>query len=129
MINTPREIKYQAWIPTAEVMIDVKSITFEDDLIVAVTDRESGAVFHLHRSFLREWTGRTDVNGTDIYEKDFIKHEDSDVSRRVFPIMWLDIGSEFRGQLRGIMVPGISFNRYEVVGNIFENPELLPEEI
>ena len=67
-----REIKYQAWIPTAEVMIDVKSITFEDELIVAVTARESGAVFHLHRSFLREWTGLIDKNGVDIYEDDIV---------------------------------------------------------
>lgn len=69
-----------------------------------------------------QFTGLTDKNGTKIFEGDILK---SNYDNILFEIKWRNpmfILSDKNGITRGINYPLTSF---EIIGNIYDNPELL----
>lgn len=80
-----------------------------------------------------QYTGLVDKNGTEIYEGDILRLLDSDVMCEVvynspsFCRKWL---SPKVKSLRGVVLESMAHNThiaYEVIGNIYEHPELLKE--
>jgi hypothetical protein len=72
-----------------------------------------------------QYTGLTDKNGTKIFEGDIVKVTLVD-GEEIGLIGWSDIGSSFKfaspdGTAYGIDVTDI----FEIIGNIYDNPELL----
>ncbi len=74
---------------------------------------------------LMQWTGLKDKNGVDIYEDDIVKNKQG----IVYPVKWIDgglIAYRDSGDWSFLAYEGrIDF---EVIGNIYENPELLKAE-
>lgn len=70
---------------------------------------------------LMQYTGLKDKNRKEIYEGDIVKYGD-----RNYKIAWDDEGSFF-GVVYGYSIQGGLFGYAEIIGNIFENPELLNE--
>jgi uncharacterized phage protein (TIGR01671 family) len=72
---------------------------------------------------LGQYTGLNDKNGKEIYEGDIARYKQY--------VVWGKL-SEHTGEvkitpLNGVMVDSVSIGRdYEVIGNIYENPELTP---
>lgn len=73
-----------------------------------------------------QFTGIYDINGKEIYEGDIVRFRRSDDKFFIGEIAYIDkYGAYF------VIHSGISdnqlyaFDHYEVIGNIFENPELL----
>lgn len=57
---------------------------------------------------LMQFTGLTDKNGKEIYEGDLV----TDINNKIRKVRWVDNGWNLLG-------------KYKVIGNIYENPELL----
>lgn len=75
------------------------------------------------------FTGKLDINKNEIYEGDIVRFRRGDGKFFTGEISYVDeYGAYF------VIHSGISdnqlyaFDRYEVIGNIFENPKLLDEE-
>ena len=68
---------------------------------------------------LMQYTGLKDVNGVEIYEGDIIKDT---MDSMMYEVIWIDGG--FTGS--GLPIDYfIGVGSFEVIGNIYENPELI----
>ena len=129
-----REIKFRAWDKSAKRMMVVPILSFghngegktliaeyktEDGFDVGVVNGESGEIM--------QFTGLQDKNGREIYEGDIVRWTSWNTKNprpeqfKIEQIIWRE-GSW--------QVPSSSFNfaiysNKEIIGNIYENPELL----
>ncbi len=128
-----REIKFRAWHKTYDLLCDVVEIVFgDDDNYVAVENGEYIERWRFDDIELMQYTGLKDVHGVDIYEGNIVKWGDQPNGHES-PIR---IGViELNPDIQFITNVGIfeygrfaykETNKYlTVIGNKFENPELL----
>ncbi len=123
-----REIKFRAWIKKEKRMTNVEIIDFTAEEIKYIDKNFLGDPTLKTEFFenvaLSEYTGLKDIAGDEIFEDDVVK----DVSREIigyieysdggFIIIYDDIAEKLNADESAYL---------EVVGNIFENPELLGE--
>lgn len=133
-----REIKFRAWLKEDKKMVNVETMDFTDKSIQHLKKSEINNAYILRReSFddveLMQYTGLTDKNGTEIYEGDIIKYK-FPYDRRLIhisPVKFLETETSFGIKDRyGNEIPLYRIttgNFFEVIGNIYENPELLEE--
>ncbi len=133
-----REIKFRAWLPERKEMLIVTTVSFlrnaSDSKYVRACDGyypETGihpATFSLNEASLMQYTGLHDKNGTEIYEDDLVLFEYSgaeepDPCRVIFSDFQWKIKSEDGNW--GDDLNEFNSEELEVIGNIYENPELL----
>jgi hypothetical protein len=107
-----REIKFRVW--------DGRQKAMAKDYVITIFDRDLPQVQYqgFHRDgedwVLMQFTGHHDKNGKEIYEGDILTWPDTDP----FEVKW---GA---GMWEGIGLPE-EWNDCVIIGNIYENPELL----
>lgn len=132
-----REIKFRAWDKATREYWNIDKWHFEDeylDLIepgVSICDPHIKRIWRKRRDVeLMQYTGLKDVNGVEIYEGDILK---AVPVRRQYPTAFSlkeHVGTLVIGSQR-LTVSGKTYDKelydYEVIGNEFQNPELLEE--
>lgn len=113
-----REIKFRAWRPSTGQMLP------------ALTLEGIARNLFLSDDIQMEFTGLKDKNGIEVYDGDIIKSND----KWRFEVFWSDYSAGFSATYVGGSEkdPGFSpaitpttMGVYEVIGNIYEDPELL----
>lgn len=125
--------RYRAWHKTWEEMGKVKRIRFDDEgnvTTVLFRGRDFGTNTHADEIELMQSTGLCDKEGTEVFEGDILHHQiqteytfivkyDKDKGR------WYGDGLSrtYRIDIRKEFLP-----YYKVIGNIYENQELLEDK-
>lgn len=128
--------KFRAWHKTWEEMGKVKRIRFDDDgniTTVLVKGQAFGSNVHLEEIELMQSTGLKDKSGKEIFEGDVIAIEVDDtgtpINARVFQNSKIGVlmFHVFEDNEDVPMVELLEDNSvaFEIIGNIYENPELL----
>lgn len=129
-----RDIKFKGWDSVNEVMLPVESINFREGY-VSLNEGDNSLTDTLEMIELIQYTGLKDKNGKEVYEGDIIESplwEDEP-----YEIVFKDYAFKVRDIRKKIMygsdlffdiddsLSGCVGETFEVIGNIYENPELL----
>lgn len=123
--------KFRAWTEEGEVMYyDVYH--FKDDTLLLSYDEISFDEVPASDFILMQSTGMFDKNGNEIFEGDIIKYkagwktftEEVAYNKNFAGFGVMDADADIIFSF-GELADGINLNSLEVVGNIYENPELL----
>jgi uncharacterized phage protein (TIGR01671 family) len=125
-----REIKFRAWhIPTKK-MFNVFSwcqdCVFEDSLDGAGTSPTLPA--ETKDCVLLQYTGLKDKNGVEIYDGDILAGVNGSINGNDW--LWGNYEIKYQNGNHNVPIWGIYENQnsthwFEIIGNIYENPELL----
>jgi len=131
-----REIRFRAW---ADGKMWDSYVVDDNGEMCTNGDYCNGPENNSNKKIVMQFTGLKDKNGKEIYEGDIIKYGDGGVEERFqIRLVYFDKGSfvvdddvYFSGDLSPIVLSCFACNdeedgdECEVIGNIYENPELL----
>lgn len=129
-----REIKFRAWDKINKRWIDLFELKFSGTgAVMGIVDLE-GETYGRHQVELVEFTGLKDKNRKGIYEGGIIKltrhfmgeeYNDSEIG--IVSSRPGEFTVKIQGRLRRLTW-GIHNCNIEVIGNVYENPELLTDQ-
>lgn len=123
-----RPIKFRAWDKLAKVMLPVQTIDFVNEKL---TTGSADATFKEFE--LMQYAGLKDRNGVEIYEGDIVGYTGFDDKRHKARIIWKEEECRFVAIIKkykawftlSSKTPQGTDTDLEVIGNIYETPELL----
>lgn len=126
-----REIEYRAWLKNIKKMVEVEEINFINEEI-RFKDYETPFTkpIEINVSFedveLMQYTGLKDKNGVKIFEGYIVKIDEEEICF----IEWDEYDYFYRIKNKEVddIFSGFRPKDLEVIGNIYENPELLEVE-
>jgi hypothetical protein len=112
-----RIIKFRIWKPEHKRMDSVRIERYFGGR--GLYDQNTGC----DTGIWLQYTGLQDVNGKDIYEGDIYHHGEPKI---LYVVEWHDTGFKGR-QVSNKSTAGLTHwqDRIQIIGNVFENPELL----
>lgn len=116
--------KFRVWDKVKAKMYSVEVISFINNKVYPVYTDTSHRYVPFNESVLMQSTGLVDKNGKEIFEGDIVLIYGEKISK-----VFYSQGSFCVDILNGgTPLHGFSSKQLEVIGNIYENPELLEEE-
>lgn len=123
--------KFRFFNPSTQKMYDVKNICFIGEPTVTLSYRPVCKV-PIYTGYLMQCTGLKDKNGKLIYEGDIVYkkgNKDHKGNKMFSTVVWCRMHAEFNiSDENGLHRMPSDSNNVEVIGNIYENPELQEEQ-
>lgn len=130
-----REIDFRAWLKDEKEMIEVKAIDFDEDGNVICVNYPKGKAYSGYNGDnieLMQFTGLKDKNGVKIFEGDIVNYYGRNAIVKIgFPHdeKWYPYGvciEYIKYNLKEVeYVYKLELKDLEVIGNVWENKELL----
>ena len=122
-MSEQREIKFRAWDKGKKEFVDDVLITANKHGFLYQNDNKCEFSGEDRDIILMQYTGLKDKNGKEIYEGDIVNENIQD---RNYKIIFENGG--FLGEAEDGHVLFFGNKHVEVIGNIYENPELVPSD-
>ena len=123
-----RDIKFRGWDTVGEIMLPVEQIFFTGKFISLEQD-DNSLTDTFEMIELLQYTGLKDVDGKEIYEGDIVElvnfSENKSYAKIVFSFGMFKLIGRGHYLLEGDGISLYTIRKIRVIGNIFENPELL----
>ena len=144
-----KELKFRAWVlnyETDKYEMYPWSPYFFSDRSPVMSYSDEFPKTDARDVILMEYTGLKDSNGEEIFEGDIVKFQ-GDLLRRIVVVEWLSeikysTGTEYQcayfgwmgmyygkilnqGENFARLIDSDNYKRFEVIGNVYENPELI----
>ena len=117
--------KFRVWLKNTNKMYNIHSLHIGTNKAIISSRHGNVSVYINKNSILMQSTGLKDKNGKLIYEGDIVKifHVSGTMQGKYFfdVVEWNDLRCKFDTKNYGIIDDDV----YEVIGNVYENPELL----
>lgn len=117
-----KEIKFRAWDKELNRMCDVIQLGTKDIIVNYIEEDEISGYLPIDRFEVLQYTGIKDKNGTEIYDKDIVEY----IEDGIYEVYQHDSGAWMAGgNVIWEEINEVGLNPYKVMGNIYDNPELL----
>ena len=121
-----REIKFRAWLKEERKMVNVETLFIGINRLCFGNSKTEDLFFRdFEEVELMQYTGVKDKNGKEIYEGDITICKYG--PQIAMEVKWVDEGFRTLGKYDGDNYVGFVRNNEEVIGNIYENKNLLEE--
>lgn len=126
--------KFRIWLPDVQKMLRVKALVYEEEKTRCVCGYAYDFYLEDENAIIMQATGLKDKNGQEIFEGDIVSDgfDIGDIkSHKTLGFYMVDKKGVERWFSDGATIEGFekyvktAFKIIEVIGNIYENPELL----
>lgn len=119
-----KEIKFRAYNKYSQKMYEVEWISFRHNNIIVASNEEAEKQQKLWDFELMQFTGLKDKNWKDVFEGDILRIEGKNVfvyynDDGLYELWWE------KTLLKGLALNKRAWIPFEIIWNIYENPELL----
>ena len=131
-------IKFRAWDKVSKQMFKIRLVDLYDMTVYSAKSGDFICSYQrktkysknenfkdVERLVFMQYTGILDKHGKEIYEKDLVKNTETN---KVYKVVWNGSSAAFEledeeNQYKSLFFANEGFGRYEIIGNVYENPE------
>lgn len=126
-----REIKFRAWHKEKKILREVLEISFSGGYVILAGFGSFGEIEAPIRDVeLMQYTGLKDQNNAEIYESDIVKYKTTSrtLPYNTAPVVFFEGAFRLSESKTFFILRDYLSADLEVVGNIYENPEILKDK-